>query len=80
VTSSHLADADRQLLVLAAAVFRYPARREALALERFGLTPTRFWARVDRLLDDPAAAAVKPVEVARLRRLRELRRQARRSA
>ena len=72
-----LSDADRLTLTLAATPYRYPARREADALDQLGLTPTRFWARVHRLLDDPVAEAAMPAEVHRLRRLREARRRVR---
>lgn len=69
---------DWMCLDLAAAPYRYPARREADALELVGLTPTRFWAAVGRALDDPEAERVMPVEVRRLRRLRDGRRAVRR--
>lgn len=75
--SHAVTDADRIALTLAAAPYRYPARREADALEQLGLSPTRFWARVHRLLDDPAAEAEMPAEVRRLRRIRDARRNAR---
>ena len=64
---------EHMILRLAAATYRYPARREADALELVGLTPTRFWAAVDRLLDDPDALAAYPTVVRRLRRLRDAR-------
>lgn len=73
-------DLDRQLIALAATPYRYPAVRETHALERFGLTPTRFWARVNRLIDEPEVEREIPGVVRRLRRLRELRRQERAGA
>jgi hypothetical protein len=47
-------------------------------LEHLGLTPTRYWALVDHLLGRPDVEAVMPVEVRRLRRMRDARRNARR--
>ena len=46
-------------------------------IDQLHLTPTRFWALVHRLLDDPAVEAEMPAEVHRLRRLREARRRVR---
>ncbi|WP_017936105.1 DUF3263 domain-containing protein [Nocardioides sp. Iso805N] len=69
--------ADREVLALAAAVIRYPARREELALERFGLTPRVLWERVDELLADSATEAAMPIETLRLRRRREMRKRVR---
>lgn len=64
-------------LRLAAAQYRYPGARDTDAHELLGWSPVRFWQVVDALLDDPAAMAAMPVEVNRLRRLREARRRAR---
>lgn len=70
-------ESHRLALILAATPYRYPARREADALDQLNLTPTRFWALVHRLLDDPAAEEAMPAEIHRLRRLREARSRAR---
>jgi hypothetical protein len=65
------------ILRLAATPYRYPAKREADAIELVGLTPTTFWARVHRLIERPDVVAAYPVEVGRLRRVRERRASAR---
>ena len=54
-----LTDRERRALTLAATPFRHPAVRDTRALEELGLSPTRFWALVDGLLDrgDALAAA-----------------------
>lgn len=72
-----LSDRDRQILALAAAHYRHPAKREADARDQLGLSPVAFWVAVDRILDDPAAMAAEPMIVKRLRRLREARRRLR---
>lgn len=65
---------ERTAIELAAAHYRYPGAREHDAYEQLGLTSTRYWALVGRLLDRPDALAEMPVEVRRLRRLRDQRR------
>ncbi|HEY0890481.1 MAG TPA: DUF3263 domain-containing protein [Nocardioides sp.] len=50
-----MSETDRNLLTLAATPYRYAALRDERALAEFGLSPTRFWARVNMLLDDPTA-------------------------
>ena len=68
---------EHMVLRLAATPYRSPGRRLDDALELVGLRPTPFWAAVDRLLDRPDALAAYPLEVGRLRRLRERRANAR---
>lgn len=58
--------------------FKYPGAKESMILERFGESPTRYYQRLNALLDCPAAVAEFPMVVHRLRRLRDLRRGARR--
>lgn len=50
-----------------------PRERDFLAAE-LGITPTALHQRINRAIDDPAVHAMFPVEVGRLRRLREQRR------
>lgn len=68
---------DQMTLRLAAASYRYPAVREADALEQLGMSAPIFWRHVNTLLDSPAALAALPREVNRLRRIRDARRRAR---
>lgn len=70
---------EHTILRLAATPYRYPTRREADVHEQLGMSPTVFWAAVHRLLDRPDALAAYPLEVTRLRRLRDRRRMARRA-
>lgn len=71
---------DHMALRLAAATYRYPAARESAAYDQLGMSAPIFWRRVNALLDRPEALAAYPVEVNRLRRLRDRRRAARRAA
>lgn len=68
---------DHMALTLATTPYRYPGARAADMLELCGYSETRFWARVNHLLDQPAAEVERPAEVRRLRRLRERRQRAR---
>lgn len=74
-----LTDDERMALEIAATPYRHPAIRDSHVLEQLGLTPTRYWATVDALLDRPDALAEMPAVVLRLRRLREARAAARRA-
>ena len=66
-------DRDVELIRLAAAWFRFEGERVNVARERFGLSATALWQRVNELLDDPNVAQAAPVEVNRLRRQRDRR-------
>ena len=63
------------MVVLAS--MRYGQDIPDLIQEKFGLRQTCFWQKVWRLVDDPEMAAVQPVEVNRLKHMREAHRQAR---
>lgn len=68
---------DHMVVALAAARYKYPAVREADALELVSYTPTRFWQRVGWLIDQPAVEIAYPTFVRRQRRLRDARAQQR---
>lgn len=63
---------------LAARVYRYAGRREADALHELGYSPARYAQVVNALLDRVDVEARYPMEVRRLRRVRERRAAARR--
>lgn len=64
---------DHMTLALAAAHYRHAGKREADARELLGYTAVGFWREVNRLLDRDDVLAAYPMEVRRLRRLREAR-------
>lgn len=68
-----ITEQDQGILALAGAQFKYPAAREQQAQTEFGLSGTRFWQEVNRILDMPAAVAWDPHTVARLNRQRQQR-------
>jgi hypothetical protein len=66
---------DHMTLLLAGAHYANEGRRvAAMGYAELGYSETRFWARVNRLLDLPEAEREHPEIVRRLRRLREARR------
>ena len=72
-----MTDDERTAITLAAAHYRYAAIRETRALEQLGMPASRYWQFVDSLIDRADVVAEMPVEVNRLRRLREARAKAR---
>lgn len=62
---------EHMIFTLAATRYLYPAERENDALELVGLTPTKFWAAVNRLLDRPDVLEAYPIDVRRLQRVRD---------
>lgn len=72
-----MTDTDVAVLAVAGRFYRQPGAREQAALDELGLSPTAFWQRLNRLLDDPVALASDPPTVNRLRRLRAARMAAR---
>lgn len=74
-----LADADAELLDFEEHWFVSPVPKEQAIMERFGISATRYYQRLNALIDVPAALSANPLLVKRLRRLRS-QRQAARSA
>lgn len=70
---------DHMVLELAAARYGFPARRADDALVLTGYTETRFWQRLNWLVDQPEVEAAYPMFVHRQRRLRAARQRQRSS-
>lgn len=68
---------DKMTLDLEGTRFKYAGAKDQAIHETFGETATRFYQRLNRILDDPAALAYDAVLVNRLRRLRDQRTAAR---
>ena len=75
-----LNDDDRHLLEFERQWWKHAGAKEQAIRDEFGCSATTYYARVNRLIDDPAALAEDPILVNRLRRLRAQRRRARSSA
>lgn len=74
-----LADRDAAMLDFEERWFALEVPKEQAIMERFGCSTTRYYQRLNTLIDDPAALGYKPLLVKRLRRQRA-QRQAARSA
>ena len=77
--TSVLADDDAAILDFEENWFTSTVPKEQAIMELFGTSATRYYQRLNSLIDMPAALEYKPLLVKRLRRLRS-QRQAARSA
>ncbi|AIJ34242.1 DUF3263 domain-containing protein [Corynebacterium imitans] len=68
---STLSDSDRTLLDFEARAPRSLGAKEESIRQELGLTPTRYYQRLNLLLESPDALAYAPQLVRRLRALRE---------
>lgn len=71
---------DHAILAFESEFWKYAGNKERIIQERFGLSPTRYYQRLNRLLDEADAIAEQPALVSRLLRLRESREQRRTAA
>lgn len=69
--SSTLSDSDRALLDFEARAPRSLGAKEEAIRQQLGLTPTRYYQRLNLLLESPEALTYAPQLVRRLRVLRE---------
>jgi hypothetical protein len=74
VAPTNLAERDKHILAFERRWWRHAGAKEQAIRDTFGLSTTRYYQLLNRLLDEPAALAEDPVLVARLRRLRASRR------
>ena len=61
---------EKRMLDLAGQRWNYPGSLEQRVRDEFGISLTRFWQRVNQLVDTEEALAYAPLTVNRLRRLR----------
>ncbi|ANW18963.1 DUF3263 domain-containing protein [Streptomyces clavuligerus] len=66
-----LSGRDRAVLALEHGSWPGPGAKERAIRERLGISPVRYYQRLNALLDDPLALAHDPVTVNRLRRVRD---------
>lgn len=72
-----LTDQDRAILDFERQWWKYAGAKEDAILTLFGMSPSRYYQRLNGLLDDPAALAYDAALVRRLHRIRESRKRAR---
>lgn len=80
---AELSDLDARILAFEDAAPAAPAalgRKEEAIRTELGLSPTRYYQRLNALIDVPAAIAAYPLLLSRLRRRRDMRAQERRAA
>lgn len=73
--ADELSDVDRAILDFetVATWWKYAGSKEAEIRERFDLTPTAYYQRLNQLVADPLAEAYAPRTVARLVKMRDRR-------
>lgn len=75
MSTAPLTDREREILAFEAGPhWRYTGTKESAIREQFGVSATRYYQLLNALIDHPEAAALQPMLVKRLRRLRETRR------
>ena len=62
-----LTDQQKAMLDLAGETFKHAGSLDSAAMERFGMTPTRYWQEVNQLIQTEAAVAYQPATVAQLK-------------
>ena len=67
-----LVERDLAVLKFEATWWQYPEPKDRAIREYLGISATRYYQVLRRLLDDPAAESVDPLTVRRLRRVRDL--------
>lgn len=65
-----MTDDEKRMLDLAGQRWNYPGSLEQRVRDEFGISLTRFYQRVNQLVDTEEALAYAPITVNRLRRLR----------
>lgn len=70
---SALGEREKHILEFERRWWRHPGSKEQAIRDTFGLSATRYYQLLNRLIDDPAALRHDPVLVGRLRRLRASR-------
>lgn len=61
-----LTDQQKAMIDLAGENFTHAGSLDTAAMERFGMTPTRYWQEMNRLIRTEAAVAYRPQTVALL--------------
>src|SRR5690349_11966592 len=79
VQPSELSRREHEMLRFERQWWRRAGAKETAIRDLFGVTPTRYYQVLNALVDRPAALAVDPLLVRRLRRLRSARRRGRSS-
>ncbi|MFD0927247.1 DUF3263 domain-containing protein [Williamsia deligens] len=71
-----MTDEDRRILEFERLWWRTPGAKENAIREQFGLSPTRYYQRLNHLLSTHEALQFDPIQTNRLRRIRSARQDA----
>lgn len=66
-----MSESDRTILEFEGAWWLYPGPKDRAIREYLGISATRYYQVLRRLMDEPEAETLAPMTVRRLRRLRE---------
>ena len=77
VAPAKFGDEDRAILEFERGRWLYSGAKHAEILDRFALTPVRYYIRLNWIIDQPEALEYDAVHVNALRRVRQLRRDVR---
>ncbi|HSM01735.1 MAG TPA: DUF3263 domain-containing protein [Acidimicrobiia bacterium] len=66
-----LSDTDRAVLEFEGSWWMYPGPKDRAIREYLGMSSTRYYQALRRLMDDPAARQAAPLTVLRLRKVRD---------
>lgn len=66
-----LSDTDRAVIDFEGSWWTYPGPKDRAIREYLGMSSTRYYQVLRRLMDDPAAEGAAPLTVKRLRRVRD---------
>lgn len=72
-----LTEQDRAVLEFERSWWRYPEPKDRAIREYLGMSATRYYQVLRRLLDDPVAESTDPLTVRRLRKVRDQARERR---
>src|SRR5256885_10616969 len=75
--TGELSERDRAILAFEAQWWKYAGAKEQAIRELFDMSATRYYQVLNAIIDKPAALAVDPLLVKRLRRLRSTRQRTR---
>lgn len=77
MTSADLTETEAAMLELERSWWQFAGAKEQVIRQRFGISATAYYQRLNTLLDKPAALAHDPLTVRRLSRIREQRQRGR---
>lgn len=76
----YLTPTERTILEIESKTWRFEGVKESVVWSKLDMSLTRYYGRLNRMLDDPRIEAASPVVTHRLQRIRESRQRSRRIA